>query len=119
MTDSNRQGQEAENSVGSESQEDSDMPSSHFRSIVTYAAFLNKYMNVLLLFIPVGLITGALGAPRVVVFIFNFISLIQLAAVIDIKTEILESNVGVVLGGLLSVLVNNPVEMIVRGFCSV
>ena len=123
MADSNERGQEAEESVGSESQENSelceDMPPSHFHSIITYAAFLNSYMNVLLLFIPVGLITGALGAPGAAVFIFNFISLIQLAAVIDLATEDLESSAGAALGGLLSILANNPVEMIVRGFCSV
>lgn len=113
MADSNGNGREA----GSESQEDSelreDMPPSHFRSIITYATFLNDYMKVLLLFIPVGLITGALGAPGAVVFIFNFIPLIQLAAVIDLATEDLVSSAGVVLGGLLSILAYNPVEMII------
>ena len=117
MADSNGRSREAEDSVSAESQEDRELLS-HFRSIITYAAFLNHYMKVLLLFIPVGLITGALGAPRTVVFIFNFIPLIQLAAVIDLATEDLVSSVGEVLGGLLSILANNPVEMIVRGFCS-
>lgn len=114
MADSNGRGQEAADSELCE-----DMPPSHFHSIITYATFLNNYMNVLLLFIPVGLITGALGAPRAVVFVFNFISLIQLAAVIDLATEDLVLSAGAVLGRLLSILANNPVEMIVRGFCSV
>lgn len=108
MADSNGRGQEATDSELCE-----DVPPSHFHSIITYATFLNNYMNVLLLFIPVGLITGALGAPRAVVFVSNFISLIQLAAVIDLATEDLVLSAGAVLGGLLSIIANNPVEMIV------
>ena len=114
MADNNGPGQQAEDNVGTESQEDSelceDMPTAHFRSIV---------MNVLLLFIPVGLITGALGAPAAAVFIFNFLPLIQLAAVITLAMQELVARSGVVLSGLLRILVNNPVELIVRGFCSV
>jgi hypothetical protein len=119
MADNNAPGQQAEDTVDPEPQQDGqlreDRPPSHSRSIEIWAILRNNYMNVLLLFIPVGLVTGALGAPGAAVFIFNFISLMQLAAVIDFATHELAASAGVAIGGLLQVLARNPVEIIVRG----
>lgn len=69
-------------------------------------------INVLLMFVPLGLLSEWLGWNRMLVFWFNFIALIPLAALLGAATEELALHTGEILGGLLNATLGNAVEMI-------
>jgi hypothetical protein len=71
-------------------------------------------MNVLLVFVPIGVAAGALGWAVVTVFFLNFLAIISLAPLMTFSTGELSASVGRVLGGLLKEILGNGLEMIVR-----
>ena len=71
------------------------------------------YINVLLIFLPFALISGALGWSPTVVFTTNFFAIMPLAALLSFATEELSKKVGQGLGGLLNVTFGNATELIV------
>ena len=81
---------------------------------VTKQTLLSSYVNVLLVFVPLGIIAGALRWSPTVVFILNFIAIIPLAALLSFATEELSVELGQTLGGLLNATFGNAVELIVR-----
>jgi len=67
------------------------------------ATLLNSYINVLLIFVPIGIaVNYAPGVSRVGVFVINFIAIIPLAAMLSYATEEIALRVGETLGGLLN-----------------
>jgi Ca2+:H+ antiporter len=80
---------------------------------LTYAVLTSNYVNVLLVFVPVGIIAGILGWNPTVVFILNFIAIIPLAALLSFATEELSAKLGQTLGGLMNATFGNAVELIV------
>ncbi|KAK9467382.1 Sodium/calcium exchanger protein-domain-containing protein [Lipomyces arxii] len=74
---------------------------------------LSSYVNVLLVFIPLGIIFGALHMSPYLVFSINFLAIIPLAALLGFVTEDLAKHVGQTLGGLLNATFGNAVELIV------
>ncbi|KAF2199120.1 calcium/proton exchanger [Delitschia confertaspora ATCC 74209] len=79
------------------------------------AVLFGSWINILLLFVPVGFVLGYLHIPNsgVATFIVNFIAIIPLAAVLSYSTEELALRVGETLGGLLNASFGNAVELIV------
>jgi len=75
-------------------------------------------MNILLVFLPLGLVAGALGWPDPTVFLLNFFAVIPLASLIAFSTRELSGSGGVVLGRLLKSTLSNIFEIIVRGLWS-
>lgn len=73
----------------------------------------SDYVNVLLVFVPLGLFSGAMDWSPTVVFILNFLAIIPLAACLSFATEELSSKLGEALGGLLNATFGNAVELIV------
>lgn len=73
----------------------------------------NIYVNVFLVFVPLGIIAGALGWNPTVVFILNFFAIIPLASLLSFATEQLSAKLGQTLGGLLNATFGNAVELIV------
>lgn len=71
------------------------------------------WINVLLVFVPVGFAVFYAGLKPVPVFIINFIAIIPLAAMLSNATEELAIRVGETLGGLLNATFGNAVELIV------
>jgi len=71
------------------------------------------WINVLLIFVPVGFAVNYAGLKPVPVFIINFIAIIPLAAMLSNATEELAIRVGETLGGLLNATFGNAVELIV------
>ncbi|KAG9377983.1 Calcium/proton exchanger [Pyrenophora tritici-repentis] len=71
------------------------------------------WINVLLVFVPVGFAVSYAGLKPVPVFIINFIAIIPLAAMLSNATEELAIRVGETLGGLLNATFGNAVELIV------
>jgi len=82
---------------------------------VTKKTLLSNYVNVLLVFVPLGIIAGAMGWSPTAVFILNFLAIIPLAALLSFATEELSVKLGQTLGGLLNATFGNAVELIVSG----
>lgn len=81
---------------------------------VTKITLLSNYVNILLVFVPLGIVAGMLGWDPTVVFILNFFAIIPLAAVLSFATEEISMKLGETLGGLLNATFGNAVELIVR-----
>ncbi|KAH6866142.1 Sodium/calcium exchanger protein-domain-containing protein [Thelonectria olida] len=80
---------------------------------VTKVTLMSNYVNVLLPFVPLGIIAGVLGWSPAAVFSLNFIAIIPLAAVLSFATEEISIPLGETLGGLLNATFGNAVELIV------
>lgn len=75
--------------------------------------FLSSPVNVLLLFVPLGLIWGYGQMSHTWSFVFNFLAIVPLAAVLANATEQLADKAGSTIGGLLNATFGNAVELIV------
>ncbi|MCJ1300223.1 hypothetical protein MMC08_003018 [Hypocenomyce scalaris] len=80
---------------------------------VTKKTLLSNYINVLLVFVPLGIIAGALGWNPTAVFVLNFLAIMPLASLLSFATEELSVKLGQTLGGLLNATFGNAVELIV------
>ena len=81
---------------------------------ITWQTLASNYVNVLLVFVPLGIIAGALGWNAIAVFVLNFLAIIPLASLLSFATEELSVKLGQTLGGLLNATFGNAVELIVR-----
>lgn len=66
------------------------------------ATVLNSYINVLFVFIPIGIAMHFVKVSPVVVFVTNFIAIIPLAAMLSYATEEIALRTGETIGGLLN-----------------
>ena len=66
------------------------------------ATLLNSWINILLVFVPIGIAVNYAGIPKVAVFIINFIAIIPLAAMLSYATEEIALRTGETIGGLLN-----------------
>jgi Ca2+:H+ antiporter len=80
---------------------------------VTWEILRTNYVNVLLVFVPIGILAGILKWAPAMQFIFNFIAIIPLAALLAFATEELAVPLGQTIGGLLNATFGNAVELIV------
>jgi Ca2+:H+ antiporter len=80
---------------------------------VTKVTLLSNYVNILLVFVPLGVIAGATGWNPVTVFVLNFFAIVPLAAVLSFATEEISMKLGQTMGGLLNATFGNAVELIV------
>lgn len=81
---------------------------------VTWATLASNYVNVFLIFVPLGIIAGAAGWNPTAVFILNFIAIIPLASLLSFATEEISAKLGQTMGGLMNATFGNAVELIVR-----
>lgn len=79
----------------------------------TWEILKSNYVNILLVFVPLGIIAGILDWSPVAQFVLNFIAIIPLAALLAFATEELAVPLGQTLGGLLNATFGNAVELIV------
>lgn len=79
----------------------------------TWTVLKTNYVNVLLVFVPIGIISGAAGWSPVLQFVLNFIAIIPLASLLAFATEELAIPLGQTIGGLLNATFGNAVELIV------
>ncbi|KAF2273009.1 calcium/proton exchanger [Westerdykella ornata] len=78
------------------------------------AVFLGSWINLLLLFVPVGFaMYYSHKVGPVPIFVINFVAIIPLAALLSYATEELAIRVGETFGGLLNATFGNAVELIV------
>jgi len=80
---------------------------------ITKVTLLSNYVNILLVFVPLGIIAGATHWDPVTVFILNFFAIVPLAAVLSFATEEISVKLGQTMGGLLNATFGNAVELIV------
>ena len=77
----------------------------------------SNYVNVLLVFVPLGIVSGAVGWSPTAIFILNFLAIIPLASLLSFATEEMSAKLGQTLGGLLNASFGNAVELIVCTRC--
>ncbi|KAG8744213.1 hypothetical protein FRC10_010575 [Ceratobasidium sp. 414] len=75
--------------------------------------FRYSYLNVLLIFVPVSWACHFTHQDPTIIFVFSFIAIIPLAALLGFATEELALRVGQTLGGLLNATFGNAVELII------
>ena len=80
---------------------------------IAYLTLKSNYVNVLLVFVPLGIIAGAMGWNPTAVFLLNFFAIMPLASLLSFATEELSVKLGQTLGGLLNATFGNAVELIV------
>ena len=66
------------------------------------ATLFNSWINVLLIFVPIGIAVNFTNISRVGVFVINFIAIIPLAAMLSYATEEIALRTGETIGGLLN-----------------
>lgn len=71
-------------------------------------------VNLLLIFVPLGIIAGIAGWNPTAIFLLNFFAIVPLAALLSFATEELSAKLGQTIGGLLNATFGNAVELIVR-----
>lgn len=76
-------------------------------------AVLASWINILLVFVPVGLGIEYSGVNGILSFVMNFIAIIPLASMLSFATEELAYYVGDTFGGLLNATFGNATELIV------
>ena len=82
-------------------------------AFVICTVLASNYVNVLLVFAPLGTIAGAMKWNPTLTFVLNFIAIIPLAALLSFATEQLSARLGQTLGGLMNATFGNAVELIV------
>ena len=80
-----------------------------------YTTLTGSYVNVFLVFVPLGIIAGAVGWDPTAVFVLNFLAIIPLASLLGFATEELAAKLGQTIGGLMNATFGNAVELIVSG----
>ena len=76
-------------------------------------ALFHSWVNVLLVFVPVGIAVHFAGVNPNVVFALNAIAVIPLAGLLTFATESVAHRLGPTLGALLNVSFGNAVELII------
>lgn len=66
------------------------------------ATLFNSWLNVLFIFIPVGIAVHFIKVSPVIIFVMNFIAIIPLAAMLSYATEEIALRTGETIGGLLN-----------------
>lgn len=80
---------------------------------LTWKTLVRDYINLLLVFVPLGIVAGELHWNASAVFALNFVAIIPLASLLGFATEELSATMGQTLGGLMNATFGNAVELIV------
>lgn len=80
---------------------------------LTWLTLASNYVNILLVFVPLGIVAGILGWGAPAVFVLNFLAIMPLASLLSFATEELAATMGQTLGGLMNATFGNAVELIV------
>ena len=73
----------------------------------------SSWLNVLLVFVPVGIAVQAAGVNKTIVFAMNVIAIIPLAGLLSHATESVASEMGDTIGALMNITFGNAVELII------
>ncbi|EEB09490.1 CaCA proton/calcium exchanger [Schizosaccharomyces japonicus yFS275] len=81
--------------------------------LVTRSVLFSNYLNILLVFVPLGLIWGWMQWSVKLIFLFNMLAIVPLASLLSFATEQLSAIAGPTIGGLLNATFGNAIELIV------
>ena len=81
--------------------------------LVLKEILLSSWLNVLLIFVPVGIAVKAAGVSPTIVFAINAIAIVPLAGLLSHATESVASEMGDTIGALMNVTFGNAVELII------
>lgn len=84
----------------------------HTKDAVCYS-----WVNVLLVFVPVGIAAEAVHLSPAVIFAMNAVAIVPLAGLLSHATESVASRLGDTVGALLNVTFGNAVELIILYAC--
>ena len=76
-------------------------------------AIFHSWLNILLVFVPIGIAVEAVGLSAGIIFGMNAIAIIPLAGLLAFATESVAARLGDTLGALLNVSFGNAVELII------
>lgn len=79
----------------------------------TREVLFSSYLNILLIFVPIGIAVKFAGMNPVIIFAMNAIAIIPLAGLLAHATEAVASKLGDTVGALLNVTFGNAVELII------
>lgn len=79
----------------------------------TKEALFHSWVNVLLVFVPVGIVVEAIGLNPAVIFAMNAVAIVPLAGILSHATECVASRLGDTVGALINVTFGNAVELII------
>lgn len=80
---------------------------------VVKETLMSSWINVLLVFVPVGIAVQAAGIDPTIVFAMNAIAIIPLAGLLSHATESVAAEMGDTIGALMNVTFGNAVELII------
>ena len=82
--------------------------------ITAWAVLTHSWINVLLVFVPAGIVVAQIkGISGGVVFAINAVAIIPLAGLLSFATEAVARKMGDAVGALLNVTFGNAVELII------
>ena len=73
----------------------------------------SSWLNILLVFVPVGIAVQAAGVNKTIVFAINAIAIVPLAGLLSHATESVASDLGDTIGALMNITFGNAVELII------
>lgn len=73
----------------------------------------DSYINLLLIFVPLGVIAKLTRMSHALIFSFNFLGIIPMAKILGFATEEIAARSNQTIGGLLNATFGNAVEMII------
>ncbi|KAJ9203252.1 hypothetical protein DTO164E3_2723 [Paecilomyces variotii] len=79
----------------------------------TKSALCHSWVNVLLVFVPVGIAVEAVGMNPSIIFAMNAVAIVPLAGLLAHATEHVASRLGDTVGALINVTFGNAVELII------
>jgi len=82
-------------------------------AVHTKNAIFHSWINVLLVFVPIGIAVDAVGLSPGIIFGMNAVAIVPLAGLLAHATESVASRMGDTLGALLNVSFGNAVELII------
>jgi Ca2+:H+ antiporter len=77
------------------------------------AIMLSSYINLLLVFVPIGIASKAAGLQPGIIFGMNAVAIIPLAGLLSHATESVAKRMGDTIGALMNVTFGNAVELII------
>lgn len=100
-----------ETSTAIESDEKPNVTTRFYRTLKDI--LLSTSLNVLLIFVPIGIAVKVAGVNPTIVFAMNAIAIIPLAGLLSHATESVASELGDTIGALMNVTFGNAVELII------
>lgn len=82
-------------------------------ALTTKKIVCSSWLNVILVFVPVGIAVEAVHASPIIVFVMNAIAIVPLAGLLSYATESVAKRMGDTVGALMNVTFGNSVELII------